>query len=90
MVASITDIIIRSGLAFATTALFAIVLMTYLRLKNRKMLLITTGFGVFFASSLITLPELFNEAYAIALGENVHLFIHLTALILILLGILKE
>jgi len=90
MVVAITDVAIRLGLVFATTFIFAMVLMAYLRLKNRRMLLIAAGFGVFFVSSIITIPELFNEAYAIALEENVHLFIHLIALVLILLGILKE
>jgi uncharacterized membrane protein YadS len=84
------DIIVRVSLVLATTILFGIVLMTYLRLKNRKMLLILTGFGIFFVHAIITIPELFNEAYDIALNENAHLFIHLIGLIFILLGILKD
>jgi uncharacterized membrane protein YadS len=89
MPVGILEVVVRIGLLLATTFLFGIVLVTYLRLKNHKMLLITAGFGVFFASSLIAVPELFSESYAIALDENIHLLIHLIGLILILLGILK-
>jgi uncharacterized membrane protein YadS len=90
MSVGIIDSVVRIGLVLATTFLFGIVLMAYLRLKNRKMLLITVGFGVFFVHALIAIPELFSDAYAIALDENVHLFMHLVGLVFILLGILKD
>jgi hypothetical protein len=54
------------------------------------MLLISTGFGVFFAHALISLPELINDAYAIALNEEMHLLIPLIGLLFILVGILQE
>jgi hypothetical protein len=86
----ILEVVVRLGLVAATTFLFGIVLLTYLRLKSRKMLLILIGFGIFFAHALITIPELVNDAYAIALNENMHLLIHLIGLIFLLLGILKD
>lgn len=86
----IYDVIIRVGLTLATTFLFAIVFLAYLRLRNRKLLLISAGFGIFWIHALITLPELVNEAYRIALDENMHLLIHSVALIFILIGTLKD
>jgi len=47
------------------------------------MLFITTGFAVFFIHALITIPELFSDTYWLAITENVHLFIHMIALVLI-------
>lgn len=87
---SILDVVVRVGLTLATTFLFGIVFLAYLRLKNRKMLLISIGFGIFLAHALIYIPELINDAYHIALDENIHLLIHFVALIFILLGILKD
>ena len=86
----ILDAAIRVGLTLATTFLFAIVFLAYLRLKNRKMLLISVGFGIFWVHALITIPEIFNDVYHIALDENMHLLIHFVALIFVLLGILKD
>lgn len=86
----ILDFVVRIGLVVSTGFLFGIILLTYHRLKNLKMLLITIGFGIFFVHALITVPELFNEAYAVVMSENVHFLIHLIALVFILLGILKD
>jgi hypothetical protein len=86
----ILDVIVRVALVLATAVLFSIVFLVYYRLKNRKMLLITVGFGIFFVHALITIPELFNEAYQIAMSENVHTLLHVIALVFILLGILKD
>lgn len=90
MAVEILDVVLRVGLTLATAFLFAIVFSAYLRLKNRKMLLISVGFGVFLAHALITLPELINETYQVVLNENVHLLLHLIALTFILLGTLKD
>ena len=87
---SVLDVIVRVGLVLATTFLFGIVASAYFRLRNRKMLLIFVGFTVFFVHAVISLPELINETYHIALDENMHLLIHLIGLIFILLGILKD
>ena len=86
----ILDVVVRVGLVVATTVLFLLVVSTYWRMKNLKMLLIGVGFGIFWVHALISLPELINEAYHIALDENMHLLIPLVGLIFILLGILKD
>jgi uncharacterized membrane protein len=87
---SILDVVVRVGLVLATTFLFGIVASAYFRLRNRKILFIFVGFAIFFVHAAISLPELVNEAYHIALDENMHLLIHLIALAFILLGILKD
>jgi len=86
----ILDILLRIGLTVATSFLFGIVFLGYWRTKTRKMLLVSMGFAVFLAHALITIPELFSDAYQIAMSENLHLLIHLIALVFILLGILKD
>jgi uncharacterized membrane protein YadS len=86
----VLDIVVRVGLVLATTFLFVIVFLAYLRLKNHRMLLVSVGFGIFWVHALISLPEVINESYHVALDENMHLFIHLVAMIFILIGILKD
>lgn len=44
----ILEIIIRLVLIVATSVLFGILFLTYLRFRNRKMLLISTGFGILY------------------------------------------
>ena len=84
------DIVLRVGLTLATTFLFVIMLLGYWRTRTRKMLFVTAGFAVFLVHALITVPELFSDTYQIALSENVHLLLHLIALALIAIGILKD
>ena len=84
----IFDILLRVILVIATGILFTIVFAAYLRLRNRKLLFISTGFGIFFAHAVIYVPELFGPTYA--LDENTHLVIHIVALVFILLGTLKD
>jgi len=90
MQVGLLDVAVRAGLILATTILFLLVVSTYWRMRNSKMMLISVGFGVFWVHALISLPELINEAYHIALDENMHLLIPLVGLIFILLGILKD
>jgi hypothetical protein len=90
MAIGILDIVIRIGLTLATSFLFAVVFLSYWRTRSVKMLLVSMGFAVFFAHALITIPELFSDAYHIAMSEDVHLLIHMVALIFIALGILKD
>jgi len=85
---SLFDIVLRILLIAATTSLFGIVLIAYLRLKNTKMLLIATGFGFFVLYALLGIPEIFDQPFHIE--ENVHLLLHLIALVFLLLGILKD
>jgi predicted transporter len=90
MSAGIIDVVLRIGLVIATGFVFGIMFLGYWRTRTRKMLFISAGFAVFFVHALITVPELFSDAYQIAMSENVHLFIHLIALVLIAIGILKD
>jgi len=90
MVFGILDAIIRFGLVAATGFVFGIVFLSYWRTRTTKMLLISIGFAIFFVHALLYIPELFSEAYMINMSENVHLTIHLIALIFILAGILKD
>ena len=87
MAVELLDLIVRVGLVLATTVLFAIVFLTYLRVKNRKFLFLSAGFGVFFIHALITIPEMF---YNFEITENTHLLIHLLALSFILFATLKD
>jgi hypothetical protein len=82
-----TVLLVRIALVVATSLLFAIVFAAYLRVRNRKLLYISIGFGIFFAHGLITIPELFLH-YTIT--EDMHLLIHLIALAFILFGTLKD
>ncbi len=90
MSAGILDIVIRVGLTLATSLLFGIMFLGYWRTRTRKMLFVTLGFAVFFVHALITIPELFSDTYQIAMSENVHFLLHLIALALIAIGILKD
>jgi hypothetical protein len=90
MSVGIIDLVVRIMLVLATASLFMGVFLAYRRLKNSKMLLISVGFGIFFAHALISLPEPFNNPYDTLLNENMHLFIILIALIFILLGTLRD
>lgn len=87
MVVELTDILVRIALVVATSILFTIVFSAYLRLRNRKLLFISIGFGIFFVHGIITIPELFIN---FTITENMHLLIHLVALAFILFGTLKD
>jgi hypothetical protein len=84
----LVDIVLRIALVIATGILFTVVFAAYLRLRNRKLLFLSTGFGIFFVHALIYIPELFGPTYII--DENTHLVIHLVALFFILLSTLKD
>jgi len=87
MAVELTDLIIRIALVVATALLFTIIFAAYLRVRNRKLLFISMGFGIFFAHGLITIPELFLN---FMITEDMHLLIHLIALAFILFGTLKD
>ena len=84
------DMVIRVGLIVATAFLFGVVFLAYLRMKNRKMLLISVGFAAFLVNALLHIPELINEDYAGMFSENVFLLILLIGLLFIAIGILKD
>jgi hypothetical protein len=86
----ILDVVVRIVLIFATATLFVIVLLAYLRLRSHKMLLITTGFGIFLLHAFLSMLESFDGTYDIYFTESLHLFLDFIGLIFILLGTLKE
>jgi hypothetical protein len=86
----ILDIVVRMALIFATATLFIIVLLAYLRLRSRKILFITIGFGMIFLNALILMPELFSQDIDMLISQNLHLFIILIGSIFILFGTLKD
>ncbi len=88
MAIDLVGVAVRFALVFATTILFSIVFLAYLRMRNRKMLLISIGFGLHLVYALLSLPEVF--AQALVIDEDLHLLLHLIALSFILLGILKD
>jgi hypothetical protein len=85
---AVLDVIIRVVLVAATSSLFGIVFLAYLRLKSSKMLFIAIGFGSFVVYALLTLPEILGQP--LVFDENFHLFLHIIALTFILAGILKD
>ncbi len=84
------DTLIRIGLIAATAFLFGVVFLAYLRMKNRKMLFISLGFGTFFVNALLHIPELISNDYSLMFSENVFLLIDLLGLLLIAIGLLKD
>jgi hypothetical protein len=87
MAVELIDIVIRALLVLATGFLFGLVFVAYLRVKSRKLLLISTGFFIFFVQYVATIPELY---FNFVIDENLHLLLHLVALCFILVGILKD
>jgi hypothetical protein len=81
------DLVIRLLLVLATGFLFGVVFIAYLRVKSRKLLFISIGFLIFFVQYIATIPELY---YNFIVDENLHLALHLVALVFILIGILKD
>ena len=84
------DMLIRVGLVAATVFLFSVVFLAYLRMKNRKMLFISLGFGTFLVNALIHVPELISKDYGVMFSENAFLLIDLIGLLFIAIGLLKE
>ena len=84
------DLVIRIAILGATGFLFSIILLAYSRLPNRKMGLITIGFGVLFLHAILLMPEVMIETYTMGFTENTHLLIHLIALIFITAGIFQD
>jgi multisubunit Na+/H+ antiporter MnhB subunit len=84
------DMVIRAGLIVATGFVFTIILLEYLRIRNKKMLLMSIGFGIFFLSALVHIPALFVEEFKLMWTENINLMINLIGLIFVALGILKD
>jgi hypothetical protein len=84
------DIIAHIVFVVVTTVIFSMALLTYSRLRNKKTLLLTVGFGLFFIHGLISIPELFNNTYNTGFTDSLHLLIDAIALLFLLLGMLQD
>ena len=84
------EMVISVGLIATTSVLFAIVLLTYLRMRNTRMLFISMGFGTFFIGAILHLPQIFIEEYNLMITENVMLLLELIGLLFIAIGVLKD
>ena len=83
----LVDVAVRLALAAGTAVLFTVVFLAYLRVRSRKLLFISTGFGIFFAQAVFGIPELF---LGLQVDENIHLFLHFVVLLFVLVGTLKD
>jgi hypothetical protein len=83
-------IIARVVFLVITTTTFSFALISYRRHRTEKSLIITTGFLLFFIHGLISIPELFVPAYDVDFTDSVHLLIDAVAILIILIGTLKE
>jgi hypothetical protein len=84
------DMLISVGLLIITIFLFLIVLVAYLRLRNKKMLLISLGFGTIFVGAVLHLLEIIFEPINFMITENILLLFQLIGLFLIAIGVLKD
>lgn len=84
------EMVVSVGLIAATSFLFVIVLLAYIRIRNTRMLFFSLGFGTFFIGALLHLPEILIEEYDHMLPENVLLLFQLLGLLFITIGILKD
>jgi hypothetical protein len=84
------DMLISVGLLFITIFLFLIVLVAYLRLRNKKMLFISLGFGTIFVGAVLHLLEIIFESINFMITENILLLFQLIGLFLIAIGVLKD
>ena len=84
------DMLISVGLLLITIFLFLIVLVAYLRLRNKKMLFISLGFGTIFVGAVLHLLEIIFESINFMITENILLLLQLIGLFLIAIGVLKD
>jgi hypothetical protein len=80
----------RGVFVAVATITFAIALLTFSRHRNQKSALLTAGFGLFFVHGLISIPELLNPTYNIEFTDSWHLMLDAIAILLILIGTLKD
>ena len=66
-------ILARAIFVVVTTIVFSFSLLTFSRLRNKKTLLLTIGFGLFFVHGLISIPEIFNPTYNLDFTDSLHL-----------------
>jgi hypothetical protein len=84
---SLLDIAIRIALVIATGVLFSIIFLAYWRIRNKKLLFISIGFGIFFAEAIYSIPQLFLGTQ---IDQDIRLLLHIIVLVFILIGTLKD
>ena len=84
------DMLISIGLLIVTIFLFLMVFLAYLRMRNKKMLLISLGFGAIFVGAFLHLLEIIFESIDFMITENILLLIQIIGLFLIVIGVLKD
>jgi hypothetical protein len=84
------DIIARVVFVIVTTVIFGIALLTFSRLRNKKTLFLTVGFGLFFIHGLISIPEIISSTYNMEFTDSLHLLIDAIALLFLLIGVLQD
>ncbi len=82
--------IARITFIIVTTVIFVVALITFLRLRKKKTLLLTVGFGLLFAHGLLSIPELLVPSYNVQFTDSWHLLLDAVALLFILFGALKD
>jgi hypothetical protein len=82
--------IARVAFVAISTITFSIALLAFSRHRNQKSAILTAGFGLFFVHGLISIPELFNPIYNIEFTDSWHLMLDALAILLILVGTLKD
>ncbi len=85
---SVIDLIIRIILVTVAAILFGVIVLTYNRIRNRKLLFISIGFGILLIHSLITIPELLLNA--VVINVNLDITLDTITLVFVLIGILKD
>ena len=85
---SILDLVIRIVLVIAAAILFSLVVLTYNRIRNRKLLFISLGFGILLIHAFLTIPELMLNIVIISVNTDITLDV--ITLVLVLIGILKD
>ena len=84
------DMLISVALLIITIFLFLIVFLAYLRMRNKKMLFISLGFGTIFVGAFLHLLEIIFESVNFMITENILLLFQLIVLLFITIGILKD
>ncbi len=72
------------------TTIFIIALLAYLRLRNKKTLLLSIGFGLFFTHAILAITELFVASFNAEFTTGYHLLIDSAALAFVLVGALRN
>ena len=84
------EMVIGVGLVAATSVLFGVVLMAYIRMRNSRLLFVALGFGSFFVGAILYLVEILIPDLGLMITTNVIMIFQLVGLIFIALGVLKD